>query len=250
MSTRFGASMEEILQRLKYAKRFDTWREVSSYLGIKEGTLSAWRARNSESSIEKILYRSRDDVREEYLLTGEGPMLEEKGQGGGKLQYPPKSAAKVLHDANKPTYQKVDEKGNIVSIFGHEGNLVNEVPIISWNQAGAFADIDYGQVIQWAFYPGKKTPHMFALVVRGDSMEPEFCDGDVIVVDPNRQAMTGDFVIAKTGENEAGVSTLKQYYDDIGTVLLKPLNYKYPIRDMTGVKFQIVGVVVWKMKGY
>lgn len=74
MSTDKNGKVEDILQRLKYAKKFNTWKEVGEYLGEKEATISIWRKRNSPSAPEKILYRCHGDVPERYLLTGEGPM--------------------------------------------------------------------------------------------------------------------------------------------------------------------------------
>jgi phage repressor protein C with HTH and peptisase S24 domain len=51
----------------------------------------------------------------------------------------------------------------------------------------------------------------FALRVVGDSMEPDFREGDVIVVDPLRQPRPGSFVVALT--NSSGTAMFKQYRD-------------------------------------
>ncbi len=53
-----------------------------------------------------------------------------------------------------------------------------------------------------------KGEHNFALRVKGDSMESEFNDGDIIIVNPTAKAETGDYVVAKNDEKEA---TFKQY---------------------------------------
>ncbi|MBM9614724.1 S24 family peptidase [Desulfobulbus rhabdoformis] len=78
-------------------------------------------------------------------------------------------------------------------------------------------------------------------------MEPEFIEGEIITVDPGRDAVNGTYVIAKNGEGEA---TFKQLVLDGSSVFLKPLNARYPIKDMTGVEFRIIGVVVAKEKRY
>ncbi|WP_391540669.1 LexA family protein [Lonepinella koalarum] len=43
----------------------------------------------------------------------------------------------------------------------------------------------------------------FALKIKGDSMEPDFIEGDVIIVDPKIQPHAGEFVVAVNGDYEA-----------------------------------------------
>ena len=74
----------------------------------------------------------------------------------------------------------------------------------------------------------------------------EFVDGDTITIDPDRTPVNGCFVIAKDGEK----TTFKQLVIDGASVFLKPLNSRYPVKDMTGVDFQVIGVVVNKEKRY
>lgn len=68
MSTNKNTNVSFILQKLKFALEADSWKEVAEYLGVQEGTLSAWRKRNTPSAREKILYKCRDDVDENYLF--------------------------------------------------------------------------------------------------------------------------------------------------------------------------------------
>ncbi len=108
-----------------------------------------------------------------------------------------------------------------------------KVPLISWVQAG-----DYKQVIdnlavgdaeEWvdATVPVRK--HTFALRVSGDSMEPDFPEGSIIIVEPTLLADPGDYVIVRNGEHEA---TFKQLIRDGGDWMLKPINPRYPIKPM------------------
>lgn len=71
-------------------------------------------------------------------------------------------------------------------------------------------------------------------------MEPEFLAGDIVTVDPGREAINGSHVIAKNGEE----ATFKQLVIDGNNVYLKPLNTRYPIKDITGIEIKIVVVVV------
>lgn len=80
--------------------------------------------------------------------------------------------------------------------------------------------------------------HTFALRVTGDSMEPEFREGMIIIVEPELDPVPGDFIIAKNGDGE---TTFKQLVRDGSDWYLKPLNERYPIKPLG--KSKVVGVV-------
>ncbi|BCO09237.1 hypothetical protein GF1_16130 [Desulfolithobacter dissulfuricans] len=130
------------------------------------------------------------------------------------------------------------------------------VPLISWTRAGEWAgrtDPSHSDDDEeWVPTLSRVSPDAFALRVEGDLMEPEFREGDIIVVDPAREPVSGSFVVARVdnGPDGNGETTLKQFVKDGGCIYLKPLNYRYPIMDMTGREFRIVGVVVEKRKEY
>jgi len=140
------------------------------------------------------------------------------------------------------------EKSNVEP--PHETGHIRYVPIISWVQAGDWEDSNCqtnpGYAEEWLATTETKNHNSFALRVKGDSMEPEFNDGDVIVVDPGKIPENGSYIVAKNGVD----ATFKQYVMDGSSVFLKPLNSRYPIKDMTGIEFRIVGVVVEKRKKY
>ncbi len=83
----------------------------------------------------------------------------------------------------------------------------------------------------------------FALVVLGDSMAPEFADGDVIVVEPEGLATDGAFVVAQVD----GDWTMRQLVRDGEAWSLRPLNPAYAtaaIADLSPVR----GVVIQKSR--
>lgn len=136
----------------------------------------------------------------------------------------------------------------------HELPPARKIPVISWVQAGDFCgieEIDISGVEQWVNCYRKVSDNSFALVVRGNSMEPEFREGENIVIDPAVPAETGKFVVAKIEDcGTDGEATFKQFVKDGGQVFLRPLNNAYPIIDMTGKKFTVCGCVVQKSKDY
>lgn len=82
----------------------------------------------------------------------------------------------------------------------------------------------------------------YALRVVGDSMEPEFADGCVVIVDPGHVPRDGSYVIVEY----AGDVFFRQIVFDGERRLLKPLNAKYGGFELTP-PYVIRGGVVQKM---
>ncbi|WIM05450.1 MAG: S24 family peptidase [Candidatus Nitricoxidivorans perseverans] len=83
----------------------------------------------------------------------------------------------------------------------------------------------------------------FALRVLGDSMAPEFVEGDIIVIEPEGLAGDGSFVLARIG----GEWTFRQLARVGDGWRLRALNPDYPdtaIADLSAVK----GVIIQKSK--
>ncbi len=79
----------------------------------------------------------------------------------------------------------------------------------------------------------------YALRVVGDSMEPEFADGCVIIVDPGHVPRDGSYVIVEY----AGDVFFRQLVIDGERRFLKPLNPKYGSFELTP-PYTIRGAVV------
>jgi SOS-response transcriptional repressor LexA len=120
-----------------------------------------------------------------------------------------------------------------------------EVPLISGVQAGNYTVIDnFKPKIGLEMVPVTVAikRHTFALRVQGDSMVGDsldsFPDGSLLIVEPDMEAMPGDYVIALNSYNE---TTFKQLIKDGGELYLKPLNVRYPIKPLGDA--EIIGVV-------
>jgi DNA polymerase V len=83
----------------------------------------------------------------------------------------------------------------------------------------------------------------FALMVLGDSMEPEFVDGDVIVVEPEGLAGDGSYVLAHHDE-EWTMRLLVRHGEGWQ---LRALNPAYPVIELADLA-AVRGVVVQKSK--
>ncbi|MDH0049648.1 LexA family protein [Comamonas terrigena] len=123
-------------------------------------------------------------------------------------------------------------------------NMGGSVPLLSSVQAGNFKE--FVNNFSSADNPIEHVPtsvpvkqFTFALRVEGDSMEPDFKEGMVIIVEPELDPLPNDFVIVKNGNEE---STFKQLVKDGSDWYLKPLNDRYPIK-LLAPDMRIVGVV-------
>jgi len=159
----------------------------------------------------------------------------------GKASFGEKVARSIEEFAGLPE--------NWLDNFGEERNievgpvLRGQVPILSEVQAGMYKQQidnhhpgDGGtELISTSVAVNRYT---FALRVHGDSMEPEFTEGMVLIVEPELDPLPGDYVIAKNGEEE---TTFKQLIKDGADWYLKPLNSRYPIKPLA--ESSIIGVV-------
>lgn len=117
---------------------------------------------------------------------------------------------------------------------GYGPQIGGQVPLISDVQAGAFKEHvdnfhpgDGGMEMIPTTVPVKR--YTFALRVSGDSMEPEFKEGMILVIEPELDPLPGDYVVAKNGD---GATTFKQLVKDGEDWYLKPVNPRYPIKPL------------------
>lgn len=90
----------------------------------------------------------------------------------------------------------------------------------------------------------------YALLVLGDSMLPEFEEGEVIVVEPEGLARDGSFVIAylEHVEREDEKYIFRQLVKHAEGWMLKPLNPLYPNIPIDSIESVVKGVVIQKKK--
>ncbi len=106
-----------------------------------------------------------------------------------------------------------------------------DIPIISWANASfdlnAGDFLEPGDAIDWVRdYDGQCSRYTYALVVRGESMWPEYFEDDVIIVDPEVQPEQGRDVVVRNAETDD--VTLKRFVMEGTRAYLKAINKDYP----------------------
>lgn len=145
-------------------------------------------------------------------------------------------------EGNTRVLKIIDEKVTF-SMLGSKPSI--ELPLMGYIAAGKplepHTDPNATFHVSASLLSGKKTAYI--LQVKGNSMiEDGILDGDYVVIERVNEAMDGDIVVAIVDDN---LATLKKFYRENGTVVLKPANSSmepiYPKSLM--VQGKVVGLV-------
>jgi len=86
---------------------------------------------------------------------------------------------------------------------------------------------------------------LYALQVLDDSMEPEFPEKSIIVIEPSQVCASGAFVVISVGEER----WFRQFVTDRNNSKLVALKPGYPEIGLTGTEYRIEGVIVQRNIG-
>jgi SOS-response transcriptional repressor LexA len=114
------------------------------------------------------------------------------------------------------------------------------IPLINKVAAGYpqhFTDLDYPPSVadEYVRCADVHDGQAFAARVVGDSMEPQYREGDIVVFSPSTPVHSGDDCFVRF-EGEGGTTFKRFYRDDETTIRLQPLNSKYPSEAYTREK--------------
>jgi SOS-response transcriptional repressor LexA len=144
-------------------------------------------------------------------------------------------------------YAKQRKQANTSTKTGAE--IITLCPLISWAQAGAWSEIandfDVRQAEDLLPCPLRCSQRTFILCVKGASMEPRFHNGDLVFVDPDATADSGNYVIVQLEDSDE--ATFRQLIVEGGRTYLKALNPDWPDRIIEITEnARVCGVVVFK----
>ncbi|HWM30762.1 MAG TPA: helix-turn-helix transcriptional regulator [Methyloceanibacter sp.] len=125
--------------------------------------------------------------------------------GEGRLRWPTtESIAKVL-EATGATVE--DFTALVITEPRGRRGTAQPIPLIGLTQAGAggfFDDGGFPVGVGWdqIRFPRVDDDNAYALEVTGDSMQPLYRDGDILIVSPNAAPRKGDRVVLRTTDGE------------------------------------------------
>ena len=122
------------------------------------------------------------------------------------------------------------------------------IPLIGLAQAGAegyFTDGGFPSGGGWdeISLPEVGDQNAYALEISGDSMEPVFRDGDVVIVSPAAPVRRGDRVVVRTAKGEVMAKELKR--QSAKRIDLRSLNPAHPDRGFDLSEIAWVHRIVW-----
>lgn len=122
------------------------------------------------------------------------------------------------------------------------------IPLIGLAQAGSdayFDDAGYPVGGGWdeIELPNISDPHAYALEISGDSMEPVYRDGDIVIASPAAPTRRGDRVVVRTTEGEVMAKELVRR--SARRVELASLNPAFPGRSLDIDEVAWIARIVW-----
>jgi phage repressor protein C with HTH and peptisase S24 domain len=161
----------------------------------------------------------------------------------GRARWPStESIAKALAATDTP----VDIFVGLIQAGGRAA--ARAVPLIGFAEAGAggyFDDGGFPAGEGWdeIAFPAVSDERAYALEVSGQSMEPAYRDGDVIVVSPAAPIRRGDRVVVRTRGGEVMAKELKRR--TAKSIELKSLNLAHPDRTLASADVLWIARILW-----
>lgn len=238
---RRGAPSEDLLARLEAALfvptgdlvRLAAWGRVPGPLREQmfEEMSRARRSRSEEAGKHAAARRLRE------ILDGSGMATEDTGDAGpgvGSLDSVHRSGElrRLIDELDPPEGADSGLATGAIPI-----ELPFEVPLINKVTAGypaGFTDLGFPARVadDYVRCPDLHDPDAFAARVVGDSMEPDYREGDIVVFSPGRPLTDGDDCFARLADDDE--STFKRvYFETEGErerIRLQPINSRYPPR--------------------
>lgn len=123
-----------------------------------------------------------------------------------------------------------------------ENKHKNLVPVLGTVRAGIPMEaveniIDYEEISEDMARQGE----FFALQIKGDSMEPRICEGDVVIVRKQSDVDSGDTAIVLVNGEEATIKKVQKFN---GGINLIPSNPSYDVRTYTNEQIEVLPVQI------
>jgi SOS-response transcriptional repressor LexA len=168
-----------------------TQKQIADYIGVKPPTIVQWDAGDTRPNGKNLLKLAEIlKVSPSWITTGKT-----------SRRFPESNVTHIDHP-------------------------VNLTPLISWVAAGEYCEspdnFEPGDAEDWKLSPFKQGPLSYCLRVSGPSMWPEYPDGCLIFVDPDREAIHGKDVVVRTPDGNHAFKRLQITPDGTYLMALNP----------------------------
>lgn len=187
-------------QRIAHARKEASISQqaVANRFGISRAAVAQWESGDTHPGTTKLEGLAQVlDVRLEWLTTGKG-----------------------------------NKRGNDMGAALSENQRV--APLLSWEASAAWPEHTHplGGAQPPLVTRMEAGARVFALAIEDESMSPEFTPGDHVIVDPDVSPRTGDFVVARSADDDAPALRLYRALErlDGEAAELVPLNAAWPTR--------------------
>jgi phage repressor protein C with HTH and peptisase S24 domain len=221
-----GLTLDEVSDKINFSKPYlstietgkvknppsdDLLRRLEEVLEVKPGTLR--HAANID--------RMPADVRQKYEeAEAENDRLRKLVQTIKDKKSKDKEINELITKNEPPLEKQITET--------RPGRLIPVINRVSGGYPRDFDDLQYpaGFADDYVRCPDVDDPNAFAARVIGDSMEPKFLEGDIVIFAPNLEVRNGDDCFVRM--NDPHESTFKRvYFEGNDKVRLQPRNEKY-----------------------
>ncbi len=129
-----------------------------------------------------------------------------------------------------------------------DGRATKTLPLLGFAQAGSggyFDDAGFplGEGWEQIAFPEVADEHAYALQISGQSMQPTYRDGDVILVSPSAPIRRGDRVVVKTRAGEVMAKELKRRTAQ--SIELRSLNAEHEDRTIAAEDVLWIARILW-----
>lgn len=209
----------------KLMNMFDMSNEkLGELVGVNRTTVSRWRSGERSPKLEKLPEIASVFNVDPRIFVGE---IQNASIETIYNQLDPPRQSKVYSFAE---YQLKEQNNKAVPLLG--GTAANPTEL-------SYGDSYYDETIETNVPKNADC----ALVVQGDSMEPEYKNGEIVFYKSQPVVENGEMAIVEI--NGDGVTLKKVYFNyDEDKVILRSLNDKYADRELLPEQVRILGKVV------
>jgi phage repressor protein C with HTH and peptisase S24 domain len=160
----------------------------------------------------------------------------------GKPRWPStESLARALEAADA----SLEEFGALAA--GRRSGAGRSIPIVGMARAGAHGFFDESGfpvgADETVRFPNLGEDRVYALEVSGDSMEPLYRNGDVVIVQPGADVRRGDRIVVRTIDGEVMAKELGRRSDEV--IELVSVNPIYPARTLPAGHVEWIARILW-----